>query len=264
MATALCFDSGIGGMAYLGRLRRLPMNWIYLADNAYFPFGEKDSRELCERVCHVIGQALAMYPVRFVVLLCNTATVLALDELRRRFPEQQFIGTVPAIKPAAAVSRRRKIAMLASRRTSQADYVAKLHHRFAADCTLKAINAAGLIRFIEEDWRPGPNLQAEQAAAEAMAPFVRPVLDSGADQVVLGCTHFLHLKEEFRAQLQAADPELELCDSVSGIFHRLEELSLPRVAVQSGQADLLLLTQEGNQRWKYWAKYFGMELRFLR
>ncbi len=138
METVLCFDSGIGGLAYLHHLRQLPMRWIYLADNAYFPFGEQPQSQLRERICQVIALALSCYPCRLVLLLCNTATVLALDELRYRFPQKQFIGTVPAIKPAAAASQRRKIAMLASRSTSQADYVAKLHKQFATESICKS------------------------------------------------------------------------------------------------------------------------------
>ena len=206
----LCLDSGIGGLAYLAYLRRLfspgfegqvagssqgqvagpkplpkmwpqTLEWVYLADNAYFPFGEKDECELRERICGVLAHALERYPARFVLLLCNTATVLALDELRKRMPQRHFIGTVPAIKPAARSSKRRIIAMLASHRTSQAAYVAALHRRFAPDCELIAINAANLIRFIEEDWpeflhqaKTQPqevHRSLQNALQDALAPF---------------------------------------------------------------------------------------------
>ena len=172
METVLCFDSGIGGLAYLHYLRHLPIRWVYLADNAYFPFGEQPQNKLRERICKVIALALSHYPCRLVLLLCNTATVLALDELRCRFPQQQFIGTVPAIKPAAEASQQRKIAMLASRSTSQADYVTVLHKQFAIDCELKAINAASLIEFIEQQWAGGSS--TKKATEQAIAPFIQP------------------------------------------------------------------------------------------
>ena len=266
METALCFDSGIGGLAYLNYLRQIPMRWVYLADNLYFPFGEQKQNSLRQRICTIISRALIDYPARFVLLLCNTATVLALQDLRRIMPEQQFIGTVPAIKPAAMASQRKKIVMLASRSTSQATYVAELCRQFAQNCELQAINAAPLIQFIEEDWRPGISTETEIQAA--IAPFIQPIHDSGADQVVLGCTHFLHLKETLRLQLQAIDPEIQLCDSLSGVYGRLQELrqmscNQSRTIEPKIPSDLLLLTQKGSQRWKYWGKHFSMDIRFL-
>ncbi|WGK69396.1 aspartate/glutamate racemase family protein [Candidatus Haliotispira prima] len=281
----LCFDSGIGGLAYLDALRNPPklpelsghpkINWVYLADNAYFPFGEKEQNELRERICRLLTSTLARHPAKFVILLCNTATVLALDELRRRLPQQQFIGTVPAIKPAATTSRRRKIAMLASRSTSHAQYIEGLLHRCAPDCRLDAINAASLIQFIEEDWpalaRQADSTGTAAAIRAAIQPFVRPILETGADRLVLGCTHFLHLKDELQSQLQAAEPDLQLCDSLTGIRRRLWDL-LPRQAPQkfksgpdsAASSDLLLLTRrtEGSH-WPFWAQRFGLQLQIL-
>ena len=305
----LCLDSGIGGLAYLSYLRRanqsaencrnragrlgrsaksLPksLEWVYLADNAYFPFGEKNEAELRERICRVVAHALERYPARFVLLLCNTATVLALEELRKRLPEQHFIGTVPAIKPAAQSSKRRKIVMLASQSTSRAAYVDALHRRFAPDCELVAINAARLIRFIEEDW-PKLLLQAEpkeqqenrslqnalpDALHDALAPFVSQVWESGADRLVLGCTHFLHLKDELQNQLQAVDPEIELCDSLLGVGERLRHLLSQHceqgAAGPQAKGGLLLLSAEepcgpAEQRWRFWAARCGLRLENL-
>ena len=289
----LCFDSGIGGLPYLKRLRQsilaaqgravsYDVQWLYLADNAYFPFGEKDCDELRERICQIITQALRRYPAELTVLLCNTATVLALNDLRQRLPQQQFVGTVPATKPAAAASQRRRIAMLASRSTSRADYVARLHRQFASDCQLTAINAAQLIRFIEEDWPEmlqdsQPDASATQTAAirAAIEPFVLPVLESGADQIVLGCTHFLHLKTHLQKQLQAADPELRLCDSMAGVSQRLVQLfqqarqrspaaSPKTIACRQNSGDRLLLSNDKDlRRWQFWAYQYDLGIEFL-
>ena len=290
-----CLDSGIGGLAYLPYLRRLlspgllegqiasqfvgplpePLEWVYLADNAYFPFGEKDECELRERICRVLAHALESYPARFVLLLCNTATVLALEELRKRMPQRHFIGTVPAIKPAARSSKRRKIAMLASHSTSQAAYVAALHRRFAPDCELIAINAARLIRFIEEDWpeflsqaktqcqNQVQQSRLQSALQDALAPFVSQVLESGADRLVLGCTHFLHLKDELQNQLWAVDPDIELYDSLFGVGERLRYLLAQRESALCAQVgnDLLLLSKPcGRERWHFWAVRCGLKI----
>ncbi len=301
--TILCFDSGIGGLAYLALLRRPPeqlsafvqgggysqavsgWRWVYLADNACFPFGEREQNELRERICALIAAALRQYPARIVVLLCNTATVLALAELRRRLPQQQFIGTVPAIKLAAQATQQgqRRIAMLASRSTSRAPYVDELRRRYGAACELHAINAASLIRFIEEDWpallrtdgssgsavrRETETGQAGQAAIRgAIRPFVSLVRDTGAGQLVLGCTHFLHLKEQLQRELQDTLPNLQLQDSLTGVCQRLWSLlrvETPGQETLPGSVDLLLLTRRANEpRWQFWAERFALELGIL-
>ncbi len=154
---------------------------------------------------------------RLVVVACNTASVVALDVLRREFP-LPFVGVVPAVKPAAALSRRRRVGVLATRRTVEGEYLRSLIHEHAASCTVVSLPAAGLVEFVEQ--------AMERCTPEEKTARVRTEVErfrsAGIDTLVLGCTHFLHLEPEFRHLLN--DEGIALVDSRDGVARQVQRL----------------------------------------
>jgi len=190
----LAFDSGIGGLGVVREIRRLqPAARItYLADNGFFPYGEKPDAVLLAHIITLIGQALARFAPDAVVVACNTASTIALAALREAYPEVPFIGCVPPIKPAAAASVTRHIGVLATAATVRRAYLAGLIERFAPDCTVHSLGTPSLAELAERKFRG----EAVDVAA-AVAPLFA---QSGEiDAVALGCTHYTFLLPEFAA-----------------------------------------------------------------
>jgi len=150
------------------------------------------------------------------VLACNTATIAALAELRACFPDLPFVGTVPAVKPAALASKTGKIGVLGTELTVNQPYIRELALRFG-NGEIHGIAAPELVEFVEGRFH--------SAAPDEKRNFVKGYLDrcraEGVDTLVLGCTHFLFLLDEFR--LEAA-PDITVFDSVTGISKRIEAL----------------------------------------
>ena len=205
-------DTGIGGMPYLHQLNKISPSTpcIYVADTANFPYGEKSEDEIYEAISGLIQRLLWRFPPSVAVIACNTISVTALEYLRKTFPLIQFVGTVPAIKKAAAVSKNRVIGLLATGETVKNPYTKKLISDFASDCKVISRAAPRLIRAIERRLL----LADEAEQIEYVKPFVEPFVSKGADTVVLGCTHFLHLQDAFRAALGNG---IQVVDSLDGV-----------------------------------------------
>lgn len=196
MTRIAVFDSGLGGLTVLEALRRaLPGVAItYVADNAAFPYGPKPEAVVRDRVVDVIGALLARETPDAVVVACNTASTAALAALRAAYPAVPFVGTVPAIKPAAERSRSRIIGLLATPGTVNRPYIDDLAARFAADCTVVRVGAPNLAALAEA------KLRGQAPPPEAVATDIAPLFAvSRLDAVVLGCTHYPLLLPEFEA-----------------------------------------------------------------
>lgn len=185
----LVFDSGLGGLtvhAQIGKL--LPSaELIYLGDTAVFPYGRLPEAELVDRVVAVIGEAIRRHDPGLAVIACNTASTLALPVLRSKFAIP-FVGTVPAIKPAAARSKSRRISVLATPGTVARDYTHELIAVHARDCRVNLVGSPRLASLAEAV------LNGCAVEDEALCEEIRPafVEDDGArtDVVVLACTHY--------------------------------------------------------------------------
>jgi len=227
LPTVVLLDSGVGGLSVYAaiRARALPCTLAYCADTAHFPYGTKSDEELVAIVTRVADALVARFaPVVFVVA-CNTASTLVLAMLRARFPEVAFVGTVPAIKPAAAVSKSRVIGLLATEATVRGAYVDSLASEFASDCTLLRAGSRGLVRLAERKMA-GDTVGTEEVAHEIAPLFaeaMRVERETGArmDAVVLGCTHFPLLADEMRS---AAPWQTHWIDSGPAIARRVEAL----------------------------------------
>ena len=156
----MVFDSGLGGLSVLKAIQALApeRNYVYFADDAGFPYGERTGDDIIGRVMALIGEAVAAYDPAAVVIACNTASTLVLPPLRARFAVP-FIGTVPAIKPAAAQTRTGIVAVLATPGTMKRDYTRDLIAQFAGRCHVRLVGAPQLAALAErQQLRPEVSL----------------------------------------------------------------------------------------------------------
>jgi len=189
----LVFDSGVGGLSVLRAIReRLPARFVYVADDAAFPYGDWEEASLRRHIVALIGSLIAEHGPAAVVIACNTASTLVLPPLRERF-SVPFVGTVPAIKPAAEQTRTGTIAVLATPGTMKRDYTRDLIRSFARSCHVRLVGAPELAALAEARMRGEPVDRA--AVAEQIAPCFVEIGGRRTDVVVLGCTHYPFLAD---------------------------------------------------------------------
>ncbi|MGY2052825.1 glutamate racemase [Methylobacterium sp. JK268] len=185
----LVFDSGLGGLTVLAEVRRArpDARVVYAADDAAFPYGDLTEAVLVARALAVMERLVAAHAPDLVVIACNTLTTLALPAMRAQFPIP-FVGTVPAIKPAAAATRSGRISVLATPGTVRRDYTRDLIETYASACTVTLVGATRLAALAEAALAGLP--VGDDALREEIAPcFVGSGRDR-TDVVVLGCTHY--------------------------------------------------------------------------
>jgi glutamate racemase len=183
------FDSGVGGVSVLREIRRaLPAeDLIYLADSAYTPYGDRPAAVITERSIAMV-QLLERHAVKAVVVACNTATGIAVDALRARFT-MPIVAIEPAVKPAAARTRSGVVGVLATTQTLASERFSKLVEAHAAGVRVVTQPSPGLVERVETGELSTP------ATRSLVEQYVRPLLASGADTIVLGCTHYPFLSE---------------------------------------------------------------------
>ncbi len=187
--TILVFDSGLGGLTVFREIAaaRPDAKLVYAADDAFFPYGAHDEAALVARVVPLIGELIARTAPDLVVIACNTASTIVLPHLRARYAVR-FVGTVPAIKPACAASKTKRVSVLGTEATVKREYTMALIRDFAQGCDVTLVGSARLAPLAEAALRAEP---VEDAAIGAeLAPCF---VDDGTrrtDTVVLACTHF--------------------------------------------------------------------------
>ncbi len=186
---------------------------LYLGDTEHFPYGEKSEKEVTECASLAIKKIIDLWSPKAIVIACNTISVTALDSLRKTFPNLPIIGTVPAIKLAAQVSKNKKIGLLATRATVNHPYCKKLSQEFASDCQVFNRADPDLIDFIEKKYFNASKEERLNAVKDA-ADFFK---EKGCDTVILGCTHFTHIVEEMR---QACGKDIKVVDSRDGVANQ--------------------------------------------
>jgi glutamate racemase len=225
---ALVFDSGLGGLSVLAEVRRLrpDVEIIYAADDAAFPYGRLSEAALVGRVETVMARLIGETEPDIVIIACSTASTLALPPLRAAYPGLPFVGTVPAIKPAAAASRSRLISVLATRGTVARDYTHALVREHAADCEVTLVGSPALAVIAERVMRDETVDEAE--IAREIAPCFVENDGRRTDQIVLACTHFPLIKD----RLERLSPwPVGFVDPAPAIARRLDAL------VGAGRAD---------------------------
>mgnify|MGYP002651797691 CR=1 FL=1 len=220
-APLLLFDSGVGGLSVLAKVRTLlpdaPV--IYVADNAGLPYGDKTEAQIAARVSGLLGRMTERFRPRLVCIACNTASTIALASVREVL-EVPIVGTVPAIKPAAAMTRSGAIGLLGTNATIRQGYVDRLEAEFAHDKRLLRHGAPELVAAAEAKLRGEP---VEPGIFEGAAAALRSMPDGERiDTVVLACTHFPLVRAELSMAFGA---DVRFVDGSEGIARRIASLT---------------------------------------
>jgi glutamate racemase len=187
--TILIFDSGLGGLTVLHEVLKMrpDASYVYVADDAFFPYGQYSEAEVAGRVVPLMADLIAAYAPDLAVIACNTAATLVLPHLRARFAVP-FVGTVPAVKPACAASRSRMVSVLGTEGTVQREYTRALIRDFGQGCDVTLVGAAHLAGIAEAALR---NDGADDGAiAREIAPCFVTAGGRRTDTIVLACTHY--------------------------------------------------------------------------
>ncbi len=239
-APLLLFDSGVGGLSVLRKVRELlpqaPV--IYVADNAGLPYGAKTEAQIAARVSGLLGRLTERLKPRLVCIACNTASTIALASVREVL-EVPIVGTVPAIKPAAAMTTTGVIGLLGTAATIRQAYVDRLEVEFAADKHLLRHGAPELVEAAEAKLR---GLPADSSVFDRAAKALRDMPEGERiDTVVLACTHFPLVQDELA---HAFGPGVNFIDGSDGIARRIASLTEGQ-AWDRARADRALFTRGG-------------------
>ena len=211
-------DSGVGGLPYLETTKKLmpAEQFVYVADTANFPYGEKTADELTKIILLLISNIVTKIDPKLIVIACNTASVVALSTLREKFGIP-FVGVVPAIKPACRYSKNGKIGLIATRKTIEDPYTGELLLHFASNCNVEKFAAVDLVEFVEKKFFSSSNDEKMTVVSKASKVFMNKDIDS----LVLGCTHFVHLKGCFEEYFGKS---VHVIDSVEGVCSQISRI----------------------------------------
>ena len=221
--TILVFDSGLGGLTVLREIvaSRPDAHYVYVADDAFFPYGHHSEAAIIARVVPLIGELIEAHAPDLVTIACNTASTLVMSQLRARYT-LPFVGTVPAIKPACASSKTKRVSVLGTRGTVQREYTRKLIHDFAQGCEVTLVGSPELASLAEAALS-GIEVDDKDIAAELAPCFVEHA-QARTDTVVLACTHYPLLMDRF---LRLAPWPVEWIDPAPAIARRVADLLGP-------------------------------------
>ncbi len=239
-APILLFDSGVGGLTVLAELRKLlpDVPVVYAADNAGLPYGDKTEAQIAARVAGLLGRMTERFQPRLACIACNTASTIALGMVREVLAIP-IVGTVPAVKPAAALTQSGVIGLLGTQATIRQGYVDRLEERFASGKTLLRLAAPELVEAAEAKLRGEPvNLDAVKRAVEALRSIPQ---GEKIDTVVLACTHFPLVEQELSTYF---GPDVRFVHGAEGIARRIEFLTQGQEFRRS-QPDVALFTKDG-------------------
>lgn len=223
-------DSGVGGLTVLKHLtRQLPHeHFIYFADSAYAPYGNQSAVKIQQR-CFTIAETLIAQGAKALVVACNTATAAAITPMREHFP-LPIIGMEPAVKPAAAASKNNVIGVLATTGTLQSAQFAALLEHYGHGVQVVTQACVGLVERIEQ------GLLDQSETITLLNTYCQPLIDAGADTIVLGCTHYPFVRTHIQ---KIVGPDVTLIDTGAAVAKRLQQILT--------QQDLLNTTSDQGQ-----------------
>ena len=216
------FDSGIGGLSVLSHIQaRLPHeSLLYFADSGFAPYGER-TEDFIVRRSLAIADFLLQRGAKALVVACNTATAAAIRALRERHPTLALVGVEPGLKPAAVLSKNRIVGVLATERTINSEKFTLLREQISAATGVRFLSQAciGLARQIEVGELASP------ATATLVQRYVTPLIEQGADTLVLGCTHYPFVQPLIEASIcQATSAPIAIIDTGEPIARQLARL----------------------------------------
>ncbi len=224
--TILVFDSGLGGLTVLREIVRArpDAHYVYVADDAFFPYGHHGEDEIIARVVPLIGELIAAHAPDLVVIACNTASTLVMSHLRERY-KVPFVGTVPAIKPACASSLTKRVSVLGTKGTVKREYTRALIRDFAQGCEVTLVGSADLAALAEAALS-GVEVSDRAIAAELVPCFVGDGEGdkTRTDTIVLACTHYPLLMDRL---VKLAPWPVDWIDPAPAIARRVSDLLQP-------------------------------------
>lgn len=239
MKPVLVFDSGIGGLTVLREMRVLmpERRFIYVADDAAFPYGDWEEDALRENMIALFRDLIEKWQPEISVIACNTASTLAIDALREAFPGEIFVGTVPAIKPAAERTRSGLVTVLATPGTVKRQYTRDLIEQYASKCHVRLVGSRNLASLAETYMRNG--FVEEDAVAAEIAPCFIEKDGERTDIVVLACTHYPFLVNRMR---KLAPWPVDWIDPAEAIARRALSLLDAKETGNDDQPDIAIFT----------------------
>ncbi|MEM5500771.1 glutamate racemase [Ahrensia kielensis] len=238
-ASILIFDSGIGGLSVLKEMRIIlpSMRYIYVADDAAFPYGAWEEQELLERMTKLFAALIERHNPGMIVIGCNTASTLAIHHLRKVYPDQIFVGTVPAIKPAAERTHSGLVSVLATPGTVRRQYTRDLIKQYASKCHVRLVGSENLAQLAETYMRTG---FVDEAAVKTEAELCFVEQDGKrTDIVVLACTHYPFLVNRLRKTAPWPVDWIDTCEAIarravslaSDLTFKPRDAALPDIAL---------------------------------
>jgi glutamate racemase len=233
------FDSGIGGLSVLQALQvALPHeHFVYLADNAHAPYGEKTDLFVRQRTHAITEHLLKQHQIKALVVACNTATAAAIHELRTRHPQLPLVGVEPAVKPALGLSLTGHIGVMATQGTVVSEKFARLLDsvRAQAQFTVQACN--GLALAIEQSTLTDSTEEAESRTTALLVQYTSAMGAFGSapgqmDTLVLGCTHYVFAQKELKSLL---GPNVQLVSTGEAVARQTRRLLLAAGLQRSGR-----------------------------
>ena len=209
------FDSGLGGLTVWREVRRQLSNEdvVYFADSRNCPYGPKSADEIV-RLARTIVEGLLEKGCKLIVVACNTATAAAIDTLRNEY-DVPFVGMEPAIKQAALHTRTGKVGVLATKGTFNGRLYKATSQKYARDIDVMVQIGDGLVELVEGNEYNGPK------ARPLLEKYINPMLESGVDQIVLGCTHYPFFKPQIEA---LTGPQVTVIDPAPAVARHAADL----------------------------------------
>jgi glutamate racemase len=239
--TILVFDSGLGGLTVLREVvaTRPDAHYVYVADDAFFPYGHHSEEDIIARVVPLVGDLIAAHDPHLIVIACNTASTLVLSHLRGAY-NVPFVGTVPAIKPACAQSRSRRVSVLGTRGTVKREYTRALIRDFAQGCEVTLVGSPELASLAERALS-GNEVGDDEILAELAPCFVGDPADQTArtDTVVLACTHYPLLLDRL---VRLAPWPVDWIDPAPAIARRVSTLLGPPITANDDAGAEMIFT----------------------
>ena len=222
------FDSGIGGLSVLQALQSaLPHeHFVYLADNAHAPYGEKTDVYVRQRTHAITEHLLAQHQIKALVVACNTATAAAIHELRARHPQLPLVGVEPALKPAQALSQTGHIGVIATRGTVASDKFGRLLDSVQGQALFTVQACDGLALAIEQSTLPDQAVAAQAQIMHLLQTYTQAMGHFGTspghiDTLVLGCTHYVFIEKGLR---QLLGPDVQLVSTGEPVARQTQRL----------------------------------------
>jgi glutamate racemase len=251
------FDSGLGGLTVLREIvaARPDAHYVYVADDAFFPYGHHSEDQIIARVVPLIGELIAAHAPDLVVIACNTASTLVMSHLREQY-KVPFVGTVPAIKPACASSKTKRVSVLGTRGTVKREYTKALIRDFAQGCEVTLVGSAELASLAEAALS-GVEVGDPEIAAELAPCFVGDGEADTArtDTIVLACTHYPLLMDRL---VRLAPWPVDWIDPAPAIARRVADLlRAPGGEIDRAGAEMIFTSRRPHTLSRALMPFFG-------